>query len=81
MLRLFQKKNIKLWEECLSHVEFAYNRSIHSTVKMWPFEIVHDLLSHAPIDLVPLPNSEKLNFDVKQRAELILKLHETTKKT
>jgi hypothetical protein len=48
---------------------------------MWPFEIVHDLLSHAPIDLVPLPNSEKLNFDVKQRAELILKLHETTKKT
>jgi hypothetical protein len=28
---------------------------------------------------MPLPNSEKLNFDAKQRAELMLKLHETTK--
>jgi hypothetical protein len=33
----------------------------------------------APIDLMPLPSSEKLNFDAKQLAELMLKLHETTK--
>jgi hypothetical protein len=26
-----------------------------------------------------LPSSEKLNFDAKQRAELMLKMHETTK--
>jgi hypothetical protein len=26
-----------------------------------------------------LPSSEKLNFDAKQRAELILKMHKTTK--
>jgi hypothetical protein len=25
--------NSKLWEECLSHVEFAYNRVVHSTTK------------------------------------------------
>jgi hypothetical protein len=24
------KKNLKTWEDCLPHVEFAYNRSIHS---------------------------------------------------
>ena len=32
-----------------------------------------------PIDLLPLPSSEKVNFDAKQRAELILKMHELTK--
>jgi hypothetical protein len=34
MLRVVLKKNIKMWEECLPHVEFAYNRSLHSTTKM-----------------------------------------------
>nr|AAX96591.1 retrotransposon protein, putative, Ty3-gypsy sub-class [Oryza sativa Japonica Group]ABA93201.1 retrotransposon protein, putative, Ty3-gypsy subclass [Oryza sativa Japonica Group] len=77
--RAILKKNIKMWEECLPHIEFAYNRSLHSTTKMCPFQIVYGLLPRAPIDLMPLPSSEKLNFDAKQRAELMLKLHETTK--
>jgi hypothetical protein len=46
---------------------------------MCPFEIVYGLLPRAPIDLMPLPSSGKLNFDAKQRAELMLKMHETTK--
>jgi hypothetical protein len=65
MLKTVLKKNIKMWEESLPHVEFAYTRSLHSTIKMCPFEIVYDLLPHAPIDLMPLPPSEKLNFDAK----------------
>jgi hypothetical protein len=65
MLRAVLKKNIKMWEECLPHVEFAYNRSLHSTTKMCPFEIVYDLLPRTPIDLMPLPSSKKLNFDAK----------------
>jgi hypothetical protein len=68
-----------MWEECLTHVEFAYNLSLHSTTKMCPFEIVYGLLPRAPIDLMPLPSSKKLNFDAKQHAELMLKMHETTK--
>jgi hypothetical protein len=79
MLRAVLKKNIKMWEECLPHIEFAYNRSLHSTTKMCPFEIVYGFLPRAPIDLMPLPSSEKINFDAKQRAELMLKLHEATK--
>jgi hypothetical protein len=79
MLRVVLKKNIKMWEECLPHVEFAYNHSLHSTTKMCPFEIVYGFLPHAPIHLMPLPSSKKLNFDATQRAELMLKLHETTK--
>jgi hypothetical protein len=79
MLRVVLKKNIEMWEECLPHVEFDYNRSLHSTTKMCPFEIIYGLLPRAPIDLMPLPSSEKLNFDAKQLAELMLKMHETTK--
>jgi hypothetical protein len=79
MLRAVLKKNIKMWEECLPHVEFAYNHSLHSTTKMCPFEIVYGLLPRASIDLMPLSSSEKLNFDAKQRAELMLKIHDTTK--
>jgi hypothetical protein len=79
MLRAVLKKNIKLWEEYLPHVEFAYNHSMHSTTKMCPFEIVYGLVPRAPIDLMSLPTSEKLNFNAKQRAELMLKLYETIK--
>ena len=79
MLRAVLKNNKKMWEECLPHIEFAYNRSLHSTTKMCPFEIVYGFLPRAPIDLLPLPSPEKVNFDAKQRAELILKMHELTK--
>jgi hypothetical protein len=79
MLMVVLKKNIKMWEECLPHVEFAYNRSLHSTTKMCPIEIVYGFLPHALINLMSLPSSEKLNFDAAQCAELMLKLHETTK--
>jgi hypothetical protein len=29
MLQVVLKTNLKLWEECLPHIEFAYNRSVH----------------------------------------------------
>jgi hypothetical protein len=37
MLQAVLKKNLKVWEECLPHVEFAYNRAVHSTTKVSPF--------------------------------------------
>jgi hypothetical protein len=65
MLRAVLKYNIKIWEECLPHVEFAYNRSQHSTIKKCPFQIVYGFSPHAPIDLLHLPTSEQVNFDAK----------------
>ena len=79
MLRAVLKNNLKMWEECLPHIEFAYNCSLHSTTKMCPFEIVYGFLPCAPIDLLPIPSSERVNVDAKQRAEMILKMHELTK--
>jgi hypothetical protein len=79
MLRAVLKDNLRLWEECLPHIEFAYNRSIHSTTKLSPFMVVYGFNPRAPIDLLPLPPSKIVNLDVTQRSKFILKLHETTK--
>ena len=43
------EKNLKVWEECLPHVEFAYNKVVHSTTNMCPFEIVYGF---KPITLI-----------------------------
>jgi hypothetical protein len=79
MLRAILKDNLRLWEKCLPHIMFAYNRSIHSTTKLSPFMVVYRFNPRAPIDLLNLPTSEIVNLDATQRSEFILKLHETTK--
>jgi hypothetical protein len=75
MLRAILKTNFKLWEECLPHIEFAYNRSVHSTTKVSPFQVVYGFNLRAPTDLLPLPASEMTCFDASQRSEFILKMH------
>jgi hypothetical protein len=79
MLRAILKSNLKLWEECLPHIEFAYNRFVHSTMKLSPFQVVYGFNPHAPIDLLPLPPSKITCFDASQLSEFIIKMHETTK--
>jgi hypothetical protein len=66
MLRAILKTNLKLQEECLPHIEFAYNRSVHSTTKVSPFQAVYGFNPHAPIDLLPLPFLEMTCFDASQ---------------
>jgi hypothetical protein len=63
MLRAVLKKNLKMWEDCLPHIEFAYNHSLHSTTKLCPFEVVYGFVPLAPIDLLPLPSTMQHNFD------------------
>jgi hypothetical protein len=79
MLRAVLKDNLRLWEECLPHIEFAHNISIHSTTKLSLFMVVYNFNPCAPIDLLPLSPSEIVNLDARQRSEFILKLHATTK--
>ena len=47
LLRPIIKKNIKIWEDCLPHVEFAYNRTIYSITKFSLFEIVYGLIHYS----------------------------------
>jgi hypothetical protein len=58
MLWAILKSNLKLWEECLPHIEFADSRSVHSTTKLSPFQVVYGFNPRTPIDLLPLPPSE-----------------------
>jgi transposase InsO family protein len=66
MLRAILKANLKLWEECLPHIEFSYNRYVHFTTKVSPFQVVYGFNLHAHIDLLPLPPSEMTCFDASQ---------------
>jgi hypothetical protein len=67
-------KNLKLCEESLPHVEFAYNRAVHSTTKFSPFEIVYGFKPAG--DILPLPMQERVNFDASKRDEFVKTLHE-----
>jgi hypothetical protein len=73
LLRAVLKKNLKLWEESLPHVEFAYNRAVHSTTKFCLVEIVYGFKPTAPIDLLPLPMQERVNFDTSKHANFFKK--------
>ena len=79
MLRAILKQNLKMWEECLPHVEFAYNRAEYSTTKVSHFQVVYGFNPRAPIDLLPLPTTKRIHSDAREHADFIHKLHETTK--
>ena len=79
LLRTMIKKNLRVWEECLPHVEFAYNRAVHSTTQLCPFEVVYGFKPITPLDLLPLPIQERVNMDASKRADFVRKIHEKTK--
>ena len=64
LVRSLVKKNLRLWEECLPHVEFAYNHSMHSSTKL------------SPLVFLSLPLSERVSTNGKRKADTIPKLHE-----
>eukprot|EP00256_Glycine_max_P068574 XP_025983169.1 uncharacterized protein LOC113000711 [Glycine max] len=80
LLRTVLKKNLKSWEACLPHVEFAYNRTVHSTTNCSPFEIVYGFNPLTPLDLLPMPNITMFKHkDAQAKAEYVKKLHEQVK--
>ena len=72
---------MKTWEECLPHVEFAYNGTVHSATKFLPFEIIYGFNPLTPLDLLPLPIDEHASMDGKKKAEQYAtqQLHERTR--
>ena len=79
LLRTMIKKNLKEWEECLPHVEFAYNRAVHSTTQLCPFEVVYGFKPITPLDLLPLPSQERVNMEASKRADFVKKIHDKTR--
>ena len=81
LLRLLIKKNLKDWEDCIPHAEFAYNRAKHSTTGKSPFMVVYGFEPSTTLDLLPLPLHERVNMDIEKRAELMKTLHQQTRAT
>jgi hypothetical protein len=78
MLRVVLDKNLKRWEDCLPHVEFAYNHATHSSTKMSPFHIVYGYIPRAPIDLFSLAAEDAPHIDAVAHVEQMINLHEQT---
>ena len=78
MLRTVLDKNLRRWEDCLPHVEFAYNRATHSTTKMCPFQIVYGYIPRAPIDLLSLDAEDTPHVDAVAHIEHMINIHEQT---
>ncbi|KAK1607876.1 hypothetical protein QYE76_031549 [Lolium multiflorum] len=79
LLRVLVKKNLKAWEDCIPHAEFAYNRAKHSTTMRSPFMVVYGFEPPTAIDLLPLPLHEQVNMNIDKRAQYMKKLHEDTR--
>uniref|UniRef100_A0A2N9HQK0 Integrase catalytic domain-containing protein n=1 Tax=Fagus sylvatica TaxID=28930 RepID=A0A2N9HQK0_FAGSY len=77
LLRTIIQKNLKNWGDCLPFIEFAYNRSVHSTTDFSPFEIVYGFNPLTPLDLLPLPVNERTSLDGQKKVEMVKKLHES----
>ncbi|PHT27903.1 hypothetical protein CQW23_32498 [Capsicum baccatum] len=70
------KGKMTSWEENLPLIEFAYNRVIHSSTGMTPFECVYDINPLTPLDLTPLPSDLVIILDGSKSAEAMRKLHD-----
>ena len=75
LLRALIQKNLKNWEECMPHIEFAYNRTLHSSTNCSPFEIVYGFNPLTPMDLIQLPIDKQVSLDGKKKAEFVRDLH------
>jgi hypothetical protein len=78
MLRSILDKNLKRWEDCLPHVEFAYNHATHSSTKMCAFQIVYGYIPMAPIALFSLDAADAPHIDAVAHVEQMINLHEQT---
>jgi len=79
MFRAVLKGKLTSWEDHLPLVEFAYNRTNHSSIGSSPFEVVYGFNPLTPLDLVPLPTNDIASLDGKNKVEMMRKIHEQTK--
>jgi len=74
------KGNDKSWDEYLPHIEFTYNKVVHKTTNISPFETVYGFNPLTPLDLLPLPNPQEfVHKEGITKAKFVKKMHERIK--
>jgi len=63
----------------LLFIEFAYNRSVHSTTEFSPFKIVYVFNPLTLIDLIHLLVDERVSLDGNRKAQVVKTLHESVR--
>nr|KYP61993.1 Retrotransposable element Tf2 [Cajanus cajan] len=77
MLREVLKGNHNSWNEYLLHIEFAYNRVVHKTTKISPFELVYSFNPLTPLDLISLLDTHHyFHKERVSKADFVKKSHE-----
>jgi hypothetical protein len=54
-----------------SFVEFAYNRTVHSTINFSSFEIVYMFNPLTPMDLIPLPFEKRISLYGEKKTKMV----------
>jgi len=75
MLRTIIQKNLKNWKDCLSFVEFTYNRNMHSTTNYSTLKIVYDFNPLNILDLIHLLIDENVSFDRNRKTQAMKALY------
>ena len=52
MLRGYNSKHPKTWDESLPYLQFAFNHSVHSSSGKTPFETCYGYIPSSPFDMV-----------------------------
>jgi hypothetical protein len=61
-------------------IDFAYNKSVHSTTDYSPFEIVYDFNSLTSLDLIHLPVDKKVSsFDDIIKVKMVKTLYDNAR--
>jgi hypothetical protein len=58
-------------------MSIAYNRSVHSTTKFSPFEIVYGFTPLIPMDFISLPDGERVSLDGNHKTRVVRTLYES----
>ena len=80
MPKVIMRDNHNSMDEYLFHIESAFNRVVHKTTNISPFEVVYGFNPLTPLDLLPLPNPQTfVHKEGATKAEFVKKMHERIK--
>ncbi|KAH9763650.1 Endonuclease [Citrus sinensis] len=73
--------NLKMWDQKLYQVEFAYNRAVKRSTGLSPFQVNYGYNPQAPIDLASVLDLVRKSSKAEDFIEQLKKIHENTQES